>query len=100
MAERDMDAFEARFAERLASFASIPVAPVDADAIAHEVAAPRRRLPAIRTLDSRVPAAAWIAVALATAIAAGLVAGALLQNLRPPSEAAARARARGWPVRR
>jgi hypothetical protein len=85
MAEHDMDTFESRFAERLGSYASIPVAPVDADAIANAVvAAPRRWPPVIRMLDSRLPAAAWVIVALATAIAAGIVAGALIQHFRSP----------------
>jgi len=84
MAEMDMDAFEARFAERLATYAAIPVAPIDADSIAHEVVGvrpgPRGSL---RLVGLRVPAVAWVLLALATAVAAGLIAGALLHRLAP-----------------
>ena len=85
MAELDMDAFEARFAERLVSFAAITVAPVDADAVARSVVVTRRQWWLGRSQVMRLPTLAWVIVAIATAIVGGLVAGALLQHLRAPA---------------
>ena len=84
MAERDLQQFEARLAERLAAYAAIPVPPVDATAVASDVAgeaASRRRVAGLRV--PRVAAVAWVLLALAAAAAAGLLVGALLNDRGP-----------------
>src|SRR4051794_30876628 len=84
MAEVDMAAFEARFEARLRAYADIPVALVDADAVAHVAAAGRRpRLGTWPGVGLRIPALAWLLVALAIAIAAGILVGALLELVHP-----------------
>lgn len=82
MAEPDMDAFEARIAQRLNSFAAIPVAPVDADAVARTVVDTRRSWWWWQSRGShalQLSPLAWVVLALA----AGLLAGALIQLVRP-----------------
>src|SRR3954468_14330802 len=84
MAEDRMDPFEARLAQRLEAYAAIPVRPVDADAIASTVMSRRRSPWAGRRFDvGPVPAAVWVFLAFAAAIVAGLLVGALLQQLHP-----------------
>ncbi|HEX5826588.1 MAG TPA: hypothetical protein VFY23_03650, partial [Candidatus Limnocylindrales bacterium] len=76
------EGFERRLAARLTAHAAIPVAPVDADAIAHGTVGTGRIAP-LRVRWSRVPAVAWVLLALVTAAAATLVAAALLQSRDP-----------------
>ncbi len=85
MTERDMDTFEDRFARRLSRHAAIPVTRVDADAIARAAVAARRPLRRLLVSWTRLPALGWVVIALGMAIAAGLLAGALLQLVRQPS---------------
>jgi hypothetical protein len=74
--------FERRLAARLTAHAAIPVAPVDADAIAHGIVRTGRTTP-LRVRWARLPAVAWVLLALATAAAATVLAAALLQSRDP-----------------
>jgi hypothetical protein len=84
MTDRDMDAFEARLEVRLRAHAAVPVAPVDADAVAHAAAvAQRGGLRHWPAFGFRMPALAWVALAIALAIAGGVLAAAALDLVHP-----------------